>query len=234
MNIKKEENIITLYHGSANPILRPKYQGGHENNDYGNGLYLTPHIELAKEWSISNTKDRQNGYIYKLQIDMSGLKLLDFDEVDVLSWLAEIMSHRSSEDNKRYKIITKEIIDRYKIDTKQYDIIKGWRADSSFYRIANIFVRDRLDKSLIKEGFLLGDLGIQYFIKSENAFKRLETEYKPIEEVPYNKYYELYQKRDLGARSKLSDLENSDKNTLLDVCSKYIDVEGAIRKWGKS
>ena len=40
---------ITLYHGTPDRIVTPKFGGGDDKHDYGRGFYLTENIELAKE-----------------------------------------------------------------------------------------------------------------------------------------------------------------------------------------
>lgn len=55
------------------------------------------------------------------------LKIFDFQEKDVLSWLAELMKHRDAADSKRYRMLAAKFIDKYGIDTDAYDVIKGWQ-----------------------------------------------------------------------------------------------------------
>lgn len=215
-------NKIILYHGSPNPILRPEYLGGKDYNDYGNGLYLTPYKELAKEWAVCDNEIKHDGFLFELSIDLTNLNILDFDKLDVLNWMAELLSHRDADESARYKILAPKFISKYKIDTENYDIIRGWRANSSFFRIAKIFMRDGLNKNLISKSFHLGGLGIQYFIKSTKAFDRLQKEYNPIEIVSYDIYNKLYNKRDEKAREDLYNIEYSKENDLSDVMSNYL------------
>ena len=63
-------------------------------------------------------------------------KILDFQEKNVLSWLAELMKHRDAADSKRYRMLSKKFIEKYGIDTEEYDVIKGWRANASYFYIA--------------------------------------------------------------------------------------------------
>lgn len=39
----------------------------------------------------------------------------------MLSWLAELMKHRDAADSKRYKLLAGKFIDKYGIDTVEYD-----------------------------------------------------------------------------------------------------------------
>lgn len=72
---------IILFHGTADKDVNPTFGRGDDKHDYGRGFYLTESLELAKE--------------------VAGLKILDFQEKDVLAWLAELMKHRDAADSKR-------------------------------------------------------------------------------------------------------------------------------------
>lgn len=62
---------------------------------------------------------------------------------------------------------------KYGIDTSEYDVIKGWRANASYFYIAKEFVRDNIDIEILEELLSLGGLGIQYCIKSKLAYSKL-------------------------------------------------------------
>lgn len=211
--------LITLYHGSPNPTLTPTFGKGEERHDYGKGFYLTGDIELAREWAVCNNTD---GYLYQIELDTSDLKVLDFDKHDPKSWIAELMSHRDADSSIRYRRFAPAFIEKYRIDVSGYDIIKGWRADASFFLIAKRFVRDELDASLLQEALMLGDLGIQYCVKSRRAYQSLCHEYRPIEEVDRGIYLARYNARDSAARRRLYELMESDRNTLKDTFSNYV------------
>lgn len=210
---------ITLYHGSPNEILIPTYGKGDEKHDYGKGLYLTPDIELAREWAVCNDTE---GYLYQIDLDVTNLKVLDFDQYDPKVWIAELMSHRDADSSVRYRRFAPAFVAKYKMDTTTYDVLKGWRADSSYFLIAKRFVRDELDASLLPEALRLGDLGLQYCIKSEKAFAQIHREYQPIEKVDQQVFLARYNDRDLHARKSLFDLIESERNTLKDTFSNYI------------
>jgi len=210
---------ITLYHGSQNETLIPTYGEGEDKHDYGKGFYLTPDIELAREWAVSNDTE---GYLYQIDLDVSDLNILDFDQYDPKAWIAELMSHRDADSSVRYRRFAPTFIKKYRIDTSPYDVIKGWRADSSYFLIAKRFVRDELDAALLSEALRLGDLGQQYCVKSGKAFELIHREYHPIEKVEQKIYLARYNKRDLNARKSLLDLIESDRNTLKDTFSNYI------------
>lgn len=210
--------VITLYHGSPNKVVIPQYGCGDDKHDYGRGFYLTDDIELAKEWAVCRP-DEKNGWVHKYELECDELKILDFKEYDVLTWLAELMKHRDAADSKRYRMLAKKFIAKYGKDTDEYDVIKGWRADASYFYIAKEFVRDNIDIDILEELLLLGGLGTQYCVKSERAYSRLHEITGELLSVEYAEFNDRYNKRDVEARKNMRDLVNSDANTVTNVFS---------------
>lgn len=184
--------------------------------------YLLDNLDLAKEYSAANPNNT-NAYVRKYELDLSDLKVLDFTEYNVLGWLAELMKHRDADDSKRYKVLSKEFIDKYGIDTSGYDVIKGWRANASYFYIAKEFVRDNVDFDILEELLSLGDLGMQYCLKSQKAFDNLKELEKDLIAVDFNVFNEKYNKRDINARRNMRDLINSDKNKVKNVFSRLLE-----------
>ena len=209
---------IILFHGTADKVIVPTYGLGNEKHDYGKGFYLTENVKLAKEWAVCRP-DETNGWVHKFEIDIDGLQILDFQKKNVLSWLAELMKHRDASDSKRYRMLSKKFIDKYDVDTEGYDIIKGWRADASYFYIAKEFVRDNIDLDILPELLSLGGLGIQYCLKSEEAFLRLHEINEAIMPVDYSEFNEKYNQRDVSARRKMRELVDSDANKVTNVFS---------------
>lgn len=209
---------IILYHGSPNKVVVPEYGFGEGKHDYGKGFYLTESIELAKEWAVCRP-DETNGWVHKYELDTADLKVLDFQEYNVLSWLAELMKHRDASDSRRYKVLSEKFIAEYGIDTSEYDVIKGWRANASYFYIAKEFVRDNIDIEILEELLSLGGLGIQYCIKSELAFSKLKEVEAGLISVDYSEFNEKYNERDIIARQKMHELVDSDANKVTNVFS---------------
>lgn len=209
---------IILYHGSPNKVVVPKYEFGEEKHDYGKGFYLTENIELAKEWAVCRP-DETNGWVHKFELETTDLKILDFQKYDVLSWLAELMKHRDASDTKRYRMLAKKFIEKYGINTSDYDVIKGWRADASYFYIAKEFVRDNVDIEILEELLSLGGLGIQYCVKSELAYSKLTEIQSDLISVDYNEFNDKYNERDINARTNMRKLVDSDANKVTNVFS---------------
>lgn len=209
---------MILYHGSPNKVVVPKYGKGEEKHDYGQGFYLTESIDLAKEWAVCRPNEAI-GYVHQYELDTDGLQILDFQEKGVLAWLAELMKHRDAADSKRYRMLAKKFIEKYGAETNGYDVIKGWRANASYFYIAKEFARDNIDMDILEELLSLGGLGIQYCIKSELAYTKLHEVPDSLVTVDYTEFNEKYNQRDITARQKMRELVDSDANKVTKVFS---------------
>lgn len=209
---------LILFHGTPDKIVVPAYGKGDEKHDYGKGFYLTESLDLAKEWAVCRPNEK-NGWVHKYQLAIDGLNILDFQEKGVLAWLAELMKHRDAADSKRYRMLAKKFIEKYGVDTKGYDVIRGWRANASYFYIAKEFVRDNIDMDILEELLSLGGLGIQYCIKSELAYAKLYEVDDGLMAVQYDEFNEKYNQRDIAARKKMRELVDSDANRVTKVFS---------------
>lgn len=209
---------LILFHGTPDKIVVPTYGRGEEKHDYGQGFYLTENIELAKEWAVCRPQETV-GYVHRYELDTNGLQILNFQEKGVLAWLAELMKHRDAADSKRYRMLAKKFIEKYGVDTDHYDVIKGWRANASYFYIAKEFVRDNIDIDILEELLSLGGLGIQYCIKSELAYTKLHEVPDSLMTVDYTEFNEKYNQRDITARQKMRELVDSDANKVTKVFS---------------
>ena len=209
---------LILFHGTPDRIVVPTFGKGEEKHDYGQGFYLSESIDLAKEWAVCRPNE-EKGWVHKYELETDGLRILDFQEKGVLPWLAELMKHRDAADSKRYRMLAKKFIEKYGIDTESYDVIRGWRANASYFYIAKEFVRDNIDMDILEELLSLGGLGIQYCIKTELAYSGLHEVKEDLLEVPYAEFNEKYNQRDLTARQKMRELVDSDANRVTKVFS---------------
>lgn len=209
---------ITLYHGSDKIIERPELGKGSAKNDYGQGFYCTAHFELACEWASKN--DYENGYTNEYVLDLANLKVLDLSAsaYNILNWITLLLQNRTfvftspiSEQAKRY------LIENFSVDVSGYDVIKGYRADNSYFSFAKDFVNNTISVQQLAKAMKLGKLGIQYILRTEKAFANLH--YVEAHEVDTKLYHAKYLKRDLKARSEY---KNSHTNLFLDPNELYI------------
>lgn len=186
------QGTITIYHGNKDKNMIPTYGVGEENNDYGRGFYTTPDIESGKEWAMSAYTSGSTGYLHTYEINTAGLKILDLTALDSLYWIAELLAHRTVNTNGRVALEDniRKFIKKYKLNTSEYDIIIGYRADDSYFMYAQEFVIGNIYKENMEKALRCGKLGIQVFIKSKKAFSMLKKAAEP--EIVPEKYMQKY------------------------------------------
>ena len=116
-------------------------------------------------------------------------------------------------------MLAEKFIEKYGIDTSDYDVIRGWRANASYFYIAKEFVRDNIDIDILEELLSLGGLGLQYCIKSKAAYANLREKSDELLVVPYAEFNDRYNQRDVSARNNMRELVDSDANKVTKVFS---------------
>lgn len=168
---------LVIYHGSKDIIENSYYHDGKAQNDYGFGFYCTESLELAKEWSCSNSEN--NGFANKYSINLSGLKILDLTDkrYSILNWIAILLKFRTFDLSNDISIQAKEyLLKNFYIDVNNYDIVIGFRADDSYFSFARDFVNNTIPVRKLSQAMELGQLGKQVVIVSELAFSKLHFE----------------------------------------------------------
>ncbi len=187
-----------LYHGSKDIVSKPQYGKGSVHNDYGRGFYCTEDPDLAREWAVKRDRD---GFVNKYSIDESGLKILNLEssEFSCLNWIELLLSNRVFEPSTPLAIEAIDYLHRYfHIDISDADIIIGYRADDSYFSFAQDFIEGGLSCGQLSEAMRLGNLGLQYVLKSRRAFDRLT--FVESEEVSSDIWYPKRETRDHNAR----------------------------------
>lgn len=192
--------MIALYHGSRCIIEKPQYGLGRPGNDYGKAFYCTLDMEMAKEWACSF---QQDGYSNEYEFDDSGLDVFDFEcgKYHILNWLAVLLDNRNIRLRLDIAGTAKEyILEKFLPDYKYADIIRGYRADDSFFGFANDFLNNSISLATLSELMKLGELGKQYALYSRAAFERISHVRSILARSDI--YYSKYKKRDNEARRK--------------------------------
>ena len=83
-------------------------------------------------------------------------------------------------------------------------------------------VRDEIDVDILEELLFLGDLGIQYCIKSEKGYANLHELESELLSVPFADFNDKYNERDIAARENMRKLIDSDANKVTKVFSTLI------------
>ena len=195
---------IHIYHGSNKIVERPIFGGGKPYNDYGLGFYCTEHVELAKEWACSSGGD---GFANHYQLNMEGLSVLNLNKpkYSILNWLTILLENRKFNVAEGLPQRAKAyLLENFKVDYKNYDIIIGYRADDSYFSYAGDFINGTLSLHDLSEAMRLGKLGEQVVLKSKQAFDAL-TFVEAIQ-APHENYFTKYKLRDEEARKKYKEI----------------------------
>ncbi|WP_305118194.1 DUF3990 domain-containing protein [uncultured Adlercreutzia sp.] len=210
---------ITIYHGSDHIIEQPLYGTGNPRNDYGLGFYCTESLDLAKEWGVS---DETDGFANEYVLDAAGLSLLDLNRGDytILHWLAVLLENRTFRVAGDIAPVAKAfILERFAVDYRAYDVVRGYRADDSYFSFANAFLNNALTLNRLEQAMALGNLGEQVVLLSEKAFDRLT--FRQAHSAERALYYPRKIARDDEARTiyrtelKVADL--ADSPTILSI-----------------
>jgi hypothetical protein len=218
---------MLIYHGSKEKIEKPSYGKGKIYNDYGRGFYCTQDIEMAKEWSCGEDYD---GFANIYEIDTEGLKILNLNDSNftILHWIAVLLKNRSfrltnpiAKDAKEY------LLEHFLVDTQDYDVVVGYRADDSYFSFAEDFLNNAISVKKLSRAMKLGNLGEQFVLISPLAFERIK--FVGVENAPRSKYYALKSKRDREARSQYLNSDrrpnyNLDELYMLDIMRQEVKI----------
>lgn len=206
--------LLTIYHGSEKIIEQPVYGQGKTYNDYGLGFYCTSYLELAKEWACSMERD---GYANCYTLDDSDLRTINLSGPDynILNWMAVLLMNRKP-------VLTAPLAKRglhylqenWLPDIKDADIIRGYRADDSYFSFARAFLTNQITLEQLAIVMKLGNLGEQIVLKSEKAFDRLK--FVGYETADASLYFQKRTVRDHDARNEFQRIvEEESKGTYM-------------------
>ena len=194
------KNII-LYHGTDHPIEKPVLDGGKVTNDYGMGFYCTEHYELACEWA-AKVKGRP-AVVNKYELQGAGLKVLDLSssKYNILNWMTLLLKNRTFTLTSPISVEAKKyLLENFDVNVDGFDVIKGYRADDSYFSFAEDFLNNTISVQKLAKAMKLGKLGIQIVLISEKAFDQLH--FIENQDIDNLKYFSAYDKRDKKARAK--------------------------------
>ena len=190
---------LMIFHGSQQIVEIPKFGISKKYNDYGQGFYCTESIELAKEWACPVKND---GYANKYIIHLDGMNVMHLTQgkFNILNWLAILLEHR------RFDITSpignnarKFILSRFLPDTKDVDVIIGYRADDSYFSFAEDFVNNTISLRDLNRAMQLGTLGEQVVLVSKRSFDQIK--FIGYDIADYREYYYKRAERDQNART---------------------------------
>ena len=189
---------MIVYHGSDHIIETPLYNGSKRTNDYGYGFYTTENKELAMEWACSDNRD---GFANIYELNTDGLHILNLNDSQytILNWLAVLTKYRSYWQSGSVAEEAKNYLQKYFfVDSSEYDIVIGYRADDSYFSFAQDFVSGAISLRKLSEAMRLGKLGEQVVLKSEKSFSHIR--FIDAEPAAAETYFEKKSVRDIDAR----------------------------------
>ncbi len=197
---------MELWHGSEMIVERPSLDRCKRFNDYGRAFYCTPYEEMAKEWACRTERD---GIANRYELNMEGLSILDLESGDysILNWLAILANNR--EFNVSTPLAREGLcflLENYLVDLTSYDVVRGYRADDSYFSFARQFVNGMISLEQLEQIMRLGDLGIQYALMTERAFKALR--FAGWKRASGAEYHPLRSRREQTAREQYLDAVN--------------------------
>ena len=197
-----------LFHGSDKIIETPTRNKGKMHNDYGQGFYCTPDLALAREWACSESPSAfVNHYSFEPSYNLK-ICYLSKPPYHPLNWLAVLMKNRVfSTKHLVSKEIKEYILREFLPDLSGFDIIRGYRADDSYFDIADAFLSGAITLQQLTKALRLGNLGEQVFLQSQAAFDALV--FTSAEYVDKQVYYPLRVQRDRQARQAFRNMKGA-------------------------
>ena len=198
---------MVLFHGSPYIIDKPEYGKGRPNNDYGRGFYCTEDKLLAKEWAVDENRD---GYVNQYELDLDGLKVIDLnsEEYCVLHWITILLNNRRFDlDTPLSREAYRYLSDNFMPDLSRADVIRGYRADDSYFSFAQDFINGTISVRQLGNAMKLGELGTQFVLKSKKAFAAIRFE--GYETAKASEWFAKKELRDKTARRQYLDVERN-------------------------
>lgn len=189
---------MRLYHGSRQVIEKPVFGLGKPTNDYGRGFYCTEHLELAKEWACPKEED---GFANAYELEVKGLRVLDLNGpgMSVMQWLYVLIMNRPVRLETPLQVEGMDWIkNHFAVETAGYDLIRGYRADDSYFSFVRSFLENGISYEQLSRAMRFGNLGEQVVLMSKRAFKALS--FVGAERAPWDEYHVRRLSRDESAR----------------------------------
>lgn len=196
---------VRLYHGSENIIKVPVYGYGNVKNDYGLGFYCTQDKSLAMEWAVDMDRD---GYANAYEFDEEGLDILNLGDgnFSALNWIAILLDNRDFQINAPIAVEAKKyLLEKYLPSYENVDIMRGYRADDSYFAFARDFINNTISLEQLSEAMHYGNLGEQIALMSKRAIERIE--FVGSEVADSKVWYPKKETRDRMARSRYFNLD---------------------------
>lgn len=186
---------------------------------------------VLRVWSLqrSGLGSAEAGWLCKsICFCLNGLSILSLTggNYHILNWLYVLLNNRKFRIGGAVARQAKQYIDEhFAVEYKQYDVIKGYRADDSYFSFASAFLNNTISLQQLEKAMLLGKLGEQIVAISGKAFARFTFE--EAIPAPCDMYYPKKLARDSKAREDFA--KEKDRETVLS--EKYV-LDIIREEWG--
>ncbi len=207
---------MELWHGSDRIVRSPQMAHCRPCNDYGAGFYCTPSADMAREWACRAPE--RVGFANHYKLDETGLAVLDLmdERYTILNWIAILLEHRTFQPGFPIAYAGSNYVrEHFLIDTEPFDLIRGYRADDSYFSFARAFINNQISVAQLDQAMRLGRLGEQLMVKSPEAFGRLS--FIEAARVDPGIYFARREQRDKTARVAFKELRQE-----IDVSGIYL------------
>lgn len=205
-------DTLTLYHGSQVVVRAPSLAKARPHNDYGPGFYTTPNKDSAGEWACQHGTD---GFINTYVLENNDLCVLDLMDGThtTLEWIALLLANRRFDMRlPTARMAREQLTERFLPCLEGVDVVCGYRADDSYFSFARAFVENALPLSVLQRALVLGKLGEQVVLVSEESFTHLSFEGYDVARAEI--HYPRFVQRDQAARADYQRLASQQTHAL--------------------
>lgn len=160
----KSSEIITLYHGSKSGIRGHIAPISREHCDFGRGFYMGSH----RSQPITLICNYPNAILFTLNVDLSGLKILD---VEIgLDWALLVAYNRGKMESAKNSKLYRRLVDI----NKGFDIIVGYIANDRMFVVLDRFFNGEITDIALINCLSALKLGKQYVAITEKACNKIK------------------------------------------------------------
>ncbi len=156
--------MVTLYHGSKSGIVGEIAPTSRERCDFGKGFYMG----TEKSQPLTLICNYENAKLYTLQVDLSGLKVLDI-EVGI-DWALLVAYNRGKMESVKGTAIYNRIAEM----ADGCDILIGFIANDRMFVVLDRFFKGEITDEALIHSLSALKLGKQYVALTTKACKQIK------------------------------------------------------------
>ena len=157
---------------------------------------------------IANLKLNLKKILLSLQNKKKIILNLNDEKYCILHWLTILLENREFDTYSALAYEAKEyLLNNFRINYSEYDIIIGYRADDSYFSFAKDFINGTISYRQLTNAMYLGKLGQQIVLKSKKAFDKLT--FIRAEVASNYEWFEKKMNRNKQARREYFDIERN-------------------------